>query len=373
MSKYISFSTHDTGFVNLIMTLEVALSLSEVTKRTLIIPPNFWCLFESKGYGKEHFVDILKFFNKEYIYSNFDCIDFYNVPEFFELVSNIEKKETSNELYSYTGNIQNHISNLKNIIFTDNSNAPCLLSDSQLVLYCGNIKNDQDFNNFLGEKRSLNLNFEEKFLHFEANLFGMYWYNVYPGGPSERNNLKKKVNFSLLYDKKFAEISNKIYNFVGKYDSIHVRRNDFLETRTDSLSDVDTPSKLSSIIRYLCKEDRPIYISTDEKNLSFFDELRKYKTLYFFKDFYDCYNGLDKVIVEQLICVNSELFYGTHKSTYSKRINILRGYQNKQTSDAMGINNLYEPICDYNNPLPWTKPKKYWYWSSSFHPQWTFE
>lgn len=373
MSKYISFSPHDAGFVNVLMNLEVALSLSEITGRTLIIPPNFWCFSISKEYGKEHFVNILKCFNREYIYSNFNCIDFYDVPEFFEMYSKIEKEQTKTQPYSYTGNIHNHISDLKNITFVNELQEPCVLSDAQVVLYCGDIKNKSDFNNFSGKRTGLNLNFDEKFLHFEWNLYGTYWYSVYPGDSINRNQLKKKVNTSLLYNKVFADISNKVYNTIGSYNSIHVRRNDFLEDRVEHLSDVSTSSKFSSIVKYLLKDDKPVYIATDEKDLTFFDELKKYKKIYFFNDFYNDYDELDSSIIEQLVCVNSEIFYGTYKSTYSKRINILRGYQNKQTSETIAINNLYHQLCDSNNPLPWTNPPVYWYWCSSSHPQWIYE
>lgn len=373
MTKYISFSPHDAGFVNVLMNFEVALALSEVTGRTLIIPPNFWCFSVSKGYGKDHFVDILKLFNKEYIYSNFNCIDFYDVPELNGLFSEIEKEESETRPYSYTGNIHNVVSDLKNVKFLNELEEPCVLSDSQIVLYCGDIHNSVDFLNFSGKRNSLNLKFEEKFLHFEWNLYGTYWYSVYPGDAQFRNSLKKKINSSLLYNEKFAKISKIVYDTIGSYNSIHVRRTDFLEDRSEHLSDISTSSKFSSVVKYLLKDDKPIYIATDEKNLAFFDELKKYKTLYFLNDFYDSYDNLESSIIEQLICVNSEIFYGTYKSTFSKRINILRGYQNKQTSDGMGINNLYHQICDYNNPLPWTNPFVYWYWCSSSHPQWTFE
>lgn len=373
MRKYISFSPHDAGFVNVLMNLEVALSLSEITKRTLIIPPNFWCFSISKEYGKDHFIDMLKVFNKDYIYSNFNCIDFYDVPELSGLFSEIEKKESDIKPYSYTGNIYNVISDLKNISFLNESGEPCVLSDSQVVLHCGTPNNSEDFCNFLGKRKSLNLECEQKFLHFEWNLYGTYWYSVYPGDSKLRNNLKKKINTALMYHDKFAEISNRVYNTIGSYNSIHVRRNDFLEDRVDHLSDVSTSSKFSSIVKYLLKDDNPIYISTDEKDLNFFEELKKYKTLYFFKDFYDGYDDLESSIIEQLVCANSETFYGTYKSTYSKRINILRGYQNKQTSDGMGINNLYHQICDYTDALPWTNPPVYWYWDSSSHPQWIYE
>jgi hypothetical protein len=373
MEKYISFSPHDAGFINVLMNLEVALSLSEITGRTLIIPPNFWCFSVSEGYGKENFIDILKYFNKERIYSNFNCVDFYDVPDLKELFSKIEKKETETKPYSYTGNIHNHNIDLKNIIFLNEFQEPCVLSDSQVVMYCGDILDKSDFLNFSGRRKSLNLDLNQKFLHFEWNLYGLYWYSVYPGNGIKRNNLKKKINSSLLYREKFADISNKVYNTIGPYDSIHVRRNDFLTDRIENISDVSTPSKFSAIVKYLLKDDRPVYIATDEKDLSFFDELKKYKKLYFFKDFYEPDDKLGDSIIEQLICVNSNVFYGTYKSTYSKRINILRGYQNKQSSEGIGINNLYKQICDYNNPLPWTNQKVYWYWSSPSHPQWMYE
>lgn len=378
MTKYISFSPTDAGFVNVLMNLEVALALSEVTGRTLIVPPDFWCFSASKGYGKEHFIDIFKYFDKEYIYSNFNCIDFYDVPELQGLFSKVERQVSDCPIrkkrpYSYTGNIHNHISDLKNMILLNEYQEPCVLSDTQLVLYCGNIEDESDFLTFSGKRSNLNIDFDEKFLHFEWNLYGMYWYNIYPGSSEKRNQLKKKVNSSLMYRQKFADISKEVYNTIGPYNSIHVRRNDFVQDRSEHLSDVSTPSKFSSIIKYLFRDDKPIYIATDEKDLTFFDELKKYKTLYFFNDFYSDLDELDESIIEQLICVNSEIFYGTYKSTYSKRINILRGYQNKQTSEGMGINNLYHQICDYSNALPWTKPSSYWYWSSSSHPQWTFE
>jgi hypothetical protein len=373
MTKYISFAPHDAGFVNVLMNFEVALALSEITGRTLIIPPNFWFFSISKGYGKEFFIDIFNYFNKEFIFSNFNCIDFYDVPELSEVFSKIERRETESKPYSYTGNIHNYIEDLENITFTNELQEPCVLSDSQVVLYCGNVSDNFDLEKFSGRRPSLNLNSSKKFLHFEFNLYGSYWYSVYPGDKFKRNLLKKKINSSLMYKEEFAEISKKVYNTIGTYNSIHVRRNDFLQDRAEHLSDISTSSKFSSIVKYLLKDDKPIYVATDEKDLSFFDELKKYKTLYFFKDFYDISDELLASIIEQLVCVNSEIFYGTYKSTYSKRINILRGYQNKQTSDGMGINNLYTKICDYDNPLPWAKNKVYWYWCSSSHPQWTFE
>jgi len=374
VNRYISFSPHRAGFVNVLMNLEVALSLSQITGRTLIFPPNFWCFSVSKEYGKSHFIDIMKYFDREYIYSNFNCIDFYDVPEFSNLFSAIEKSETEKSLYSYTGNIHNCNLDLKNIIFQNELDEPCLLSDSQCVLYCGDIKDERDFNKFVGRRtKKINLDLMEKFLHFEANLYGTYWYSVYCGGAEERNRLKNKVNRALTYNQKFVDISRKVYDSIGLYNSIHVRRNDFIEDRNNYISDVSTSSKFSSIVRYFFRDDKPIYISTDEKNLSFFDELKKYKTVYFFKDFYSSFDDLTDSIIEQLVCFNSELFYGTHKSTFSKRINIMRGLDGKQACDSIGINQLYSSRSHFDDPLPWTKNNLYWYWDSSSHPQWTYE
>lgn len=370
MTKYISFSTHEAGLVNILMNLEVALALSEITGRTLIIPPNFWCFAVSQGLGKDHFVDILKLLNKENIYSNFNCIDFYDVPEFFGLFSKIEKKETLKSSYSYTGNIENYINDLKKIIFKEN----CRLADTQIVLFCGEIENKLDFYKFCGKRTELlNLNFDEKFLHFESNLFSQYWYTVYPGNSFKRNELKQKINSCLLYDSKFLDISKKVYDILGPYDSVHVRRTDFLDLRSEDISSVSTPEKLLFAIKYLFKENRPLYISTDETNLKFFDKLKSYKNIYFFSDFYDHYQGLDQAIIEQLICVNSEIFYGTFKSTYSNRINVLRGYENKQNYDGMGINYLYSPSINFNTAIPWSESNNFLYWYSLSYPQWVLE
>lgn len=370
MTKYISFSTHQAGLINILMNLEVALALSEITGRTLIIPPNFWCFDVSEGLGKEHFVDILKFLNKESIYSNFNCIDFYDVPEFLELFSKIEKKETPECLYSYTGNIENCINDLKKITFAENYR----LADTQIVLFCGQIENSLDFSKFCGKRTEIiNLNFTEKFLHFEANLFSQYWYSIYPGNSFKRNQLKQKINSCLLYDSKFLDISKKVYDILGPYDSVHIRRTDFLDLRSEDILSVSTPEKLLFSIKYLFKENRPLYISTDEKDLKFFDKLKTHKNIYFFSDFYNCYHGLDKAIIEQLICVNSKIFYGTYKSTYSNRINVLRGYENKQNYDGMGINYLYSPLVNFDNPIPWSESNKFLYWYSLSYPQWCLE
>lgn len=374
MGKYISFTPVDAGFVNVLMNLELALSLSEITGRTLIIPPDFWLFSVSKDFSKDNFIDIFQYIDKEYLYSNFNCIDLYEVPELKGLFDLIDQDISFCQIrgkrpYSYTSNIKNCVSDIKEINFGEE----IVLSDTQKVFFSEQIKDYSDFVKFAGKRSGFNLDFEEKFLHFERNLYGMYWYSVYPGGPQERNELKRKINNVLMYDKKFEKLSRVVYDSIGPYNSLHVRRNDFIEDRSEDLHEISQQSKFSSIVKYLFKDNNPIYISTDEKDLSFFDHLKKFKTVYFYNDFYDISDELGASLIEQLVCSNSELFYGTHKSTYSKRINALRGYKNKQTSDGMGINNLYYPLCDYDDPLPWTKHGVYWYWDLSSHPQWTYE
>lgn len=374
MTRYISFTPTDAGFVNVLMNLELALSLSEITGRTLIIPPDFWLFSVSKDFSKKSFVDIFQCIDKKYLYSNFNCIDLYDVPELKDMFGLIEEDVSSCEIrgqrpYSYTSNIQKHISNVRNIDFGSER----VLTDSERVFFCGDVKDLEDFSKFSGKRHGFNLDFEEKFLHFERNLYGMYWYSIYPGGSFERDELKRKVNKALTYNQNFEDLSKKVYDTIGPYNSVHVRRNDFMEDRQDHVSDISKSLKFSSIVKYLFKDDKPIYISTDEKNLDFFDDLKKFKTVYFYSDFYNIDNQLEALLIEQLVCSNSDLFYGTHMSTYSKRINLIRGYKNKQTSDGMGINNLYYPIQNDPGPLPWTKNKVYWYWYLSSHSQWTYE
>ena len=130
-------------------------------------------LFHSKCYNqkdwkKEDYVDIWEILDKDVITREFDCIDFYDVPEF---QGKFEQMETER---SYTGNLGGVI---------DGSDISCYYShkmktiDPDQIVFTGDDNVDKfDFDHFCQGRKSINLNdYTKKFLHFENNLFGHFF------------------------------------------------------------------------------------------------------------------------------------------------------------------------------------------------------
>ena len=379
MTKYISFSPYYSGFSNIIMCYECAFAIAYITKRTLILPPNAWCLFISKSHSPEDYIDIWEVFDKDYVMSQFGCIDFFKVPEFKGKYLMMDGHSDLN-YPSYTKNISKSMSEVKRIIFSkkyDYEDGVDALASSNDVITNSDYENDLDFEDFSQGRDKLNLSkFEDsKIIHFENNLFGHYWYSIYPGNEDERNKMKKIINRCFRYNDRIYNLSSKVSERLGEYNAIHVRRSDFLQTQTKSLEPVSNPEKLANMVRIFFSNDIPIYISTDETDKSFFDELRKVYNIFFYEDFDYKLNELDKVAVEQTICSQAKTFYGTFNSTFTKRINVMRGIEGKQSEDDMGINYYpFENRQDVITSNPWKMTNnKFWEWNNSSHPQWKIE
>lgn len=381
MKKYISFAPYYSGFSNIIMNYECVFAVAYITKRTVILPPNLWCLFMSNSHEPKDYIDIWEVFDKEYVLSQFDCINFSEVPEFkgkYLMMSGHGMEGI--DFPSYTNNIHKCIPEVKKIDFLQFLDVPedivNALCSSKQVITNSDYENDLDFEEFKQERETLNLSkFEDKILHFENNLFGHYWYSIYPGDEVERNKMKDVINRCFRFNDRIYYLSSKVSEKLGKYNAIHVRRSDFLITQTKSLEPVSDPNKLTSMVRLFFPEDVPLYISTDETDKSFFDELRKVYDIFFYEDFEYELSIIDKAAVEQTICSKAELFYGTYHSTFTKRINVMRGLEGRQSEDDMGINFYpFENRLDVVTANPWKlMMNKRWEWNHSSHPQWKIE
>lgn len=370
-NKYISFSPYFSGLSNVIMSYELAFAISYITGRTLILPPKTWLLFISKSQNIQDFSDIWEIFDKQMIKSEFDCVEFKDVPEIKMKMTSIRGDK------SFTENIGSHIFDLKEIFFGEENNLS--ICDNHLVVFSGEINDDQDFKDFSSNRKILSLDFDNKFIHFENNLFGNFWYHVYPGDYKKRNELKTKINKCFKYKKKYYDISKEVKNKIGTYNSLHIRRGDFLYARPELFDNIDSPSNILEKTLSLLPTKTPIYIATDEKNISFFDQMRSKYEIYFFDDFKDEFGtltDLDRAVLEQVICAESEEFYGTSLSTYTKRINVMRGCAGKSAYDWVTWD---EYMSDLNfekskSAIPWQlNSDKLWYWTNSYHPQWTYE
>lgn len=373
--KYISFKPYFSGLANIIMSYEIFLAAAAITKRKVILPPDCWFLFICDSQNKKDWKDIWQIFDKNILLEEFDCIEHDDVPEFVGL------KHLISSRYSYTSKIKKSGLSVNSIEFTHDPIDNTTLINHR-VLTNGILETD-DFKKFVCSREVVDIKCPQKFLHFENNLFGQYWYNVYPGGEDERNKLKDKINRVLKYHDKFYYYADVVRQKIGQFNAIHVRRNDFLYERKSELKSVDSSSKILQAVRKLPFVDPslPIYIATDEKQRSFFKKLSLKYDIYFYDDF-DFKFGNDYVndelhnaVLEQVICSQSENFFGTYLSTFSKRINIIRGLDGRQADDWMGINYIPEkPDENLTDVLPWTKMNnKLWDWNLSSHIQWTKE
>lgn len=365
--RYISFSPYYSGLTNVIMNYELAFSLAIITGRTLIIPKDTWLVFISDSQAdKTQWSDLWQIFDRQQAESLVPSVRFEDVPEFQQV---FDKMETYR---SRTGNIRDHVEDLYYY-----QGRRCLSDDH--VVFVNDIHQhiaSEDFHKFSQGRRIEDLNRPEKFLHFEDNLFGHFWYNIYPGGPAERNQLKDKINTIFRYRSELYDIAKQVKQQIGSYNAVHIRRNDFLQVHPEMIGQaVGTGDRVLSAVRRVFPKNLPLYVATDEPNKDFFAELAKEYTVYFYNDFNFNLPKLQTAAVEQIICSEAEFFYGTYLSTYSKRINIMRGLLGRQAADYAGINNIVETnTVEIGNRYPWinrSTPK--WYWNDSSYIQWTRE
>lgn len=372
-NRYITFSPYYSGLANVIMSYELAFSISHITGRTLVLPPNCFLLFLTEHH-RDKFIDIWSIFDRVYVDKNCNCIDFYNVPELhgkYHLFGN-EK--------SYTNGISQVIEDTTEIKFksiSDPTKDDITTNESHIVITSSDYENS-DFSDFCQGREVLNLsNINSKFIHFENNLFGHYWYHVYPGDFVERNLLKKEINTVFKYKQIFEDIGSVVSSNIGEYNSAHIRRNDFLYCRKNEIETLSSDLKILNKLKQYFDTSVPLYIATDEMDKSLFHLVKDEFKVYFFEDISKYLpshlSKLENTILEQIICSKSKKFYGTFYSTYSSRINIMRGLEGKQSDDFMGLNHISD-IINTSAINPWKhKEDKKWQWCDSSHPQWKIE
>jgi hypothetical protein len=124
-------------------------------------------------------------------------------------------------------------------------------------------------------------------------------------------------------------------NPYGQFDSMHIRRGDFLlQYRHAQIEADDIYENIKDVIN----EKSTLFIATDEKNTEFFKPLMDHYVVYFLKDFLHLIPSLNKNyygMLDQLIASRGETFCGAYFSTFTGYINRIRGYHS-QKSKALG-------------------------------------
>jgi len=353
--KYISFDPWWGGFSNVRMSYELAIAISIITNRTLILPPSVYCFFLSNHQDKNSFIDIWNFLDKNKFISNISSEDYHNIIEYRHL-------ENDKQYF-------NNINKIANTIIFDGQDSgwyPNSPIKNNQVLAC-DITDQNDFEEFSLNREIVDLNLNDKFIHFPRNLFGHFYYHVYGKSADQRNFIKEKIKKSICYKQEYYGMSCRIQNILGNYNSIHIRRNDFTLVRKDFVD--NQTENLKSVLLEKISNKIPLYIATDEKDKSFFNFLRSDYKIFFLEDFFQNLCLGKSLLIDQITCVNSEIFLGSRLSTFSDYINIMRGYQQKSDYHREGTN-FSLPKLNYNK-YPWEIEPHCWENIHKFC--WTYE
>lgn len=131
---------------------------------------------------------------------------------------------------------------------------------------------------------------------------------------------KKKLEIDLPFNKNIINTAQTVIDKLNKYICIHIRRGDMLRFKKNLNNDTSSKNIINILNKYKWKDN--IYIMTNEKNLSIFDELKsKYPNqVYFYQDF----NNLRKIndnyylfCIEKVIMNNANVKISTFKTNNS--------------------------------------------------------
>jgi [Skp1-protein]-hydroxyproline N-acetylglucosaminyltransferase len=208
--------------------------------------------------------------------------------------------------------------------------------------------------------RDLNELDEHQIVYFKKNLLGSFYLNIYTEKLPE---LCKYVARHIHYNKEIFTEASKAVEFLGVYYAIHIRRNDF-QYKDLFLTAEQIYENIKDVLPEGCK----LYVSTDEKDKSFFSPLAEHYQLCFYEDVQHLiYTNINEDLIgpiEQIICTNAATFIGNKLSTFSSYIYRIRGYM-KSILDKRFL--TYHVKCKPNEEEP------FWWvavWAREYAESW---
>jgi hypothetical protein len=355
--KYISFDPWWGGWNNQRMSYETAAAVSILTGRKLVVPYKHYCLFFAWHENKSSFLDPWRILDRELFFKEFNCIDFFDVPE-----------------YNTLGNKVHYFHGIDKI-------AKCYLfqdypyndwgfnkdpSSGEVLVY--RVENSKDFRDFCGDRKVYNLDVPDKFIHFPRNLFAHYYFHVYGPNKFIRNAIRERIGRGIKFRKEYYSLSNKALLELGDFNAIHVRSGDFNQVHKE-----DTSSLLNDLKQMLegrLDKSKPLYIATDEKDRSYFDTLKSEYKVFFRETIFDfVLDEYESLALDHIIPSEADIFLGTKWSTFTDAINCMRGFAGKKDFSRQGINFNYPPLD--KNIIPWNQED--YTWQKIYHSHWTAE
>ena len=348
--KYISIEPWWAGFANVRMSLEIGLAISEITGRKFIIPPGIYFNAINPWDKKETYINPFDIWDKKVFKQTFNTVNYYDIPEYAAL--------NGKTYFSGVDNIA------KIMLFNGEYKELHPLSSCIGFVLTNEVKDIIDFTKFSQGRKQYNLKHDDKFIHFPRNLFGHFYHSVYGSTLEKQNDIKNKMLHGFKFKDEHINRIDLVRKDLGEYNSIHVRRGDFIDTRPETVGLLhDIPLYLD---RHLFKKELPLYIATDEKDKSIFDFLKKDYNIYFLDNFIQDLTPLSATIYDQLIPSYSFQFLGSVMSTFTDYIHVNRASLGMFTNPRVGCN--FDKVELMYDKYPWEEEE--WSWQHLYRYYW---
>ena len=300
---YLAFQPWPGGFNNIRMSLELAVCHAYLTNRTLILPPSYpMYLLEGES----------------------------SFASFFD--DNLGIKSIKIEEFAAGWGIEPTLDSIRNI-------STNIEYDSQHIVNYTQIPVPEKFSKLRGIVNSEDQFIDDEILFMEGEcLLGNFEQAIYT---HEHKELKRLIAKHVHYRDDLMNLGWQFVNVLEDqtYYAIHIRRNDF-QYKDLFISCEEILANIQDRIPYGSR----LYISTDHKEIEFFDPLREKYELFFYEDVlakvkvFEDFDVNWIPIIEQLICTRSIRFISNSHSTLSSYVYRLRGYMDDIKDKTFHVN-----------------------------------
>jgi hypothetical protein len=373
--QYISFSPDRGGWNNVRMSMEIIFVLAAVTGRTLVLPPKepLYLLHHDTASRHRGFADFFPIHTASF-QSRIKVISFEEflkreggetgrlpVPADIrtavtDAADHCEHRKAATGFCGPVFDYLDHVGHYPNISATNT----CLVFDEDE--YKGNrpsAETQEKTKSTCGEKREILYWNEEmnsypllhvRAGHKEFRLLTHFYGMMHFTNAAEDNYYRRFVRDFLHYHDSIYCAAGKVVKAVqaegvargfvvddegaGAYSALHVRRGDLQYKKVkipaqewyDNTKEVWQPNEI-------------LYVATDERNKTFFDDLAKHHTLRYLDDYWEL-AGLGDLdpnymgMIDTIVASRGRAFAGTWFSTFSGYINRLRGYHGMSMKDS---------------------------------------
>ena len=379
--KFISFSPDPGGWNNIRMSMEIIFVLAAATGRTLVLPPkeplyllhhhkkgqarhrgfaDFYPLQTAAFQSRVKTISMEDFLQQQIDNPNSDLAipPTLDQEALVKAADHCDHRKASSEscapIYEYleqVGNVQSNISSTSTCMIFDETkyqtdSPPSEEIQEYIHMICGKSRKVVYFTQQMQQPKLIHYDAAHKDTRLLAHFYSMIHFT----NPKIDNYYKRFVRDFLHYHDSIFCAAGKIIkavqaegaqrgflpdaNGAGGFSAMHIRRGDLQYKRV----------KIPAIEWYentkeIWNENEILYIATDERNKTFFDDLSEHYELRFLDDYWD-FAGLSELdgnymgMIDTIVASRGRAFAGTWFSTFSGFIVRMRGYHGLTMKDT---------------------------------------